>query len=166
MLTRTRPKPGEDELNLNLSLDSDSCHPHAYQLRAVRTPLRFDRNFAHALGTLLGRWIGRLFAAVHPCDQGVHGQHDKEINGRGNQDERNARIDEIADREFSPAYVELQAGIVRLADNGGDQRCNESLAEPGDNASKRAPITTPTAMSTTFPRRMNFLNPSSIMRPL
>src|SRR5579859_6607596 len=29
-----------------------------------------------------------------------------------------------------------------------------------------APITTPTAISTTFPRRMNFLNPSSITVPL
>src|SRR5579872_4384502 len=31
---------------------------------------------------------------------------------------------------------------------------------------KAAPITTPTAISTTFPRRMNFLNPSSITVPL
>src|SRR5580692_4529035 len=37
---------------------------------------------------------------------------------------------------------------------------------PPTTPAKAAPITTPTAISTTFPRRMNFLNPSNIAVPL
>src|SRR5579862_2913572 len=43
---------------------------------------------------------------------------------------------------------------------------NTSLVNAVTTPANAAPITTPTAMSTTFPRRMNFLNPSNIWPPV
>src|SRR5579864_6463476 len=41
-----------------------------------------------------------------------------------------------------------------------------ALLKPATTPPNAAPITTPTAISTTFPRRMNFLKPSNILCPL
>src|SRR5579862_1106728 len=43
---------------------------------------------------------------------------------------------------------------------------SRSLVKAPTTVANAAPITTPTAMSTTLPRRMNFLKPSSISRHL
>src|SRR5215468_8086712 len=41
----------------------------------------------------------------------------------------------------------------------------KSLVRAPTTEANAAPITTPTAISTTFPRRINFLKPSSMSRP-
>src|SRR5580700_9503006 len=56
-----------------------------------------------------------------------------------------------SDENFSPPPV---ASLIRGFRNAD--------VSPPTTLANAAPITTPTAMSTTLPRRMNFLNPSSI----
>src|SRR5580658_3249852 len=56
-----------------------------------------------------------------------------------------------SDENFSPPPVASLISGFRNAD-----------VSPPTTLANAAPITTPTAMSTTLPRRMNFLNPSSI----
>src|SRR5208282_5440608 len=51
---------------------------------------------------------------------------------------------------FSPPAASLIRGL------------RKALVSPFTTPANAAPITTPTAISTTFPRRMNFLKPSSI----
>src|SRR6266567_6738987 len=52
-----------------------------------------------------------------------------------------------------------KSGLPTIAAISG---VNRSLVSAVITPPKAAPITTPTAISTTFPRRMNFLKPSSI----
>src|ERR1700733_10963156 len=67
---------------------------------------------------------------------------------RGNETPRTANS---SDENFSPPPVASLISGFRNAD-----------VSPPTTLANAAPITTPTAMSTTLPRRMNFLNPSSI----
>src|SRR5579863_10144822 len=73
------------------------------RLGAVGAAAGFYGNFAEAFRALLGGGIGRLLAAVHAGDQGIDREDDEEINDRGDQDEGDGGVDEIADREFSAA---------------------------------------------------------------
>src|SRR5215469_9120329 len=57
---------------------------------------------------------------------------------------------------------EEKSGLPTTAEINGVSRSFVRAVTTPPNA---APITTPTAISTTFPRRMNFLKPSSISRP-
>src|SRR5205807_825158 len=53
-----------------------------------------------------------------------------------------------------------KSGLPTIAAMSG---VSKSVVSAVTTPPKAAPITTPTAISTTFPRRMNFLNPLSIM---
>src|ERR1700737_2873748 len=55
-----------------------------------------------------------------------------------------------------------KSGLPTSAAISGVSRSLVSAVTTPPNA---APITTPTAISTTFPRRMNFLNPSNMEAP-
>src|ERR1035438_10797600 len=57
-------------------------------LGAVGAAARVDGNFAQALGTLLGGWIRRLLAAIHAGDEGIYRENHKEVDNRGDQNER------------------------------------------------------------------------------
>ena len=93
----------------------------------------------------------------------IYGRNNKEINRCSDQQKRHSSINEIADREKGLANLETDGGEVWLADDGRNERSKQVFRQGGDNLPKAAPITTPTAISTTLPRRMNFLKPESIV---
>ena len=69
------------------------------------------------------------------------------------------------DREQRSVDGQLDRREIRLADDRSNKQVLTSLVSAVTTPPNAAPITTPTAISTTFPRRMNFLNPSSIRAP-
>ena len=72
-------------------------------LGAVGAAAGVDGNLAEAFGTFLGGGIGRGFAAMHARDQSVYGSDYKEVDRSGNQEEPDAGIDEVTDRESRAA---------------------------------------------------------------
>src|ERR1700739_4067400 len=79
---------------------------HQHRLRAMRAPLRLDRNLAQTLGTLSCSRRSRRSLLMHARHQPVHGKHDKEIYRGGDQQERNDRVEKVADQESAtPKFI-------------------------------------------------------------
>ena len=93
-----------------------------HQLRAVRTPLRIDRNVTQALGTLLRGRRGGGLILVHARHQPVNRNDHEEIDSGGNQDKRNDSIDELTDWKRCATDRELQIRVIRLSYQQRNQR--------------------------------------------
>ena len=96
--------------------------------------------------------------AVAALDHHVHRLHDEEEHRGGDRDERDQRVQERAVAEDAPVDVNVKAGEIGLADDRGDDRRDEVLATRAvTTAPNAAPMTMPTARSTTLPRSRNAL---------
>ena len=56
---------------------------------------------AQALRTLPGGWIGGRGSFSHARNQHVHRRHHKKVDRCGDQQERDCRINEIAEQKFA-----------------------------------------------------------------
>ncbi len=63
-----------------------------------------------------------LSPSLHAGQQGVHGQHDGEVNRGGNNHKGDQGIDEIADQKLAAANRETDGREIGLLDHGGNQR--------------------------------------------
>src|SRR5437899_3714811 len=81
------------------------CRPAQHNLRAVRAPLRLDRNFTQTLRALFGRGCRRGLLLVHAREQPIHRHHDKEVDRRRNQQKRDDSIDKVAHEKIAAPNV-------------------------------------------------------------
>src|SRR6185437_1646987 len=102
-------------------------------LRAMCAAPGRKRNIAQAFraGTGCGRLGGhRLLESV---EERINRQDQEEIDGAGDDQERNYSIDQIADRKHGAIGVNDEVVEVRLADGCGDQRGNDAGDELRDD---------------------------------
>jgi hypothetical protein len=134
---------------------------HRWHLRrAVRASPRLFGDVAQALRAPTRGLRGRL-GGLHPRHRAVHRQDHDEVDDRGRDQEGQDVVDEVAPqdgpgadrREVGGPPTRAIRGVMRLV-------TTESTTAP-----KATPITTATASSTTFPRRMKSLNPLSTVAP-
>src|SRR6185437_5331527 len=121
-----------------------------------------NRHITETFRAFFGGRVGSDFSAPHSGQNRVHRQHDKKIYSRSDQDERDQRVDKIADRKLATIDGEFDRREIRFSDNGCDQRRDQIFYQGGDDCAKRNPITTATARSRTLPRKMNCLKPCNI----
>jgi hypothetical protein len=110
--------------------------------RAKLAPLRLSRNIAQTLRASSRRRVRRLLNLSH---QMIHRYHHKEIHRQRRNHKSQQHVEEIAVKKFAPIHRKAQPQKVRQLP-----------------PAKAAPITTPTAKSTTFPRSKNVLNPRMV----
>jgi len=80
-----------------------------------------DGNFAQAFGTFLGGGVGRFFTFVHAGHERVDRSDYEKVDGGGDQEERDAGVDELANRERNAVNSKCEAGkIAVLADECSD----------------------------------------------
>jgi hypothetical protein len=109
---------------------------------------RFERRGAEGAAARRDRYIAEAFrasfcsrvrghlSAAHPQENLVHRQHDEEIYGRADEDERDNRIDEVADCESARMNGELYRREIRFPNNGRDQRGDQIFDQCGDDSAK------------------------------
>src|SRR5271167_2484165 len=93
-----------------------------------------QRNVTLALRTFLFVGKGLLLVTLH---QRIHRQHHEIVHGRSDEQERDDRVDEITIKKLRPVYLEIEAGEVRLAGDGRDNRGEQVFHEGGDYGAKR-----------------------------
>jgi hypothetical protein len=65
-------------------------------------------------------------------------QHDDVVDRRRDGDERDQRVEKIAVGERAAVQGEAQRAEVRLAEDRGDQRCEQVFHQSGDDGAERA----------------------------
>ena len=128
------------------------------RLGAMRAAFRGGRNVAEALRACFGRWRHIRYRLLEAGHEGIGRNHDEEVNRRGNHQECDDGIQEIADHDVVDG-IALKSGLpTRLPMNGRehilDERCDYRPNAP--------PMMTPTARSRTLPRRIKSRNPFSM----
>ena len=106
---------------------------------AERASPRGNRNLAVALRALLGGGIGRGVRAPQPRHHRVHRQHDKEIDRRRYQQERNNGIDKVANQELAAVDREFDRRKIRCPDDSRDQRRQQIFHECGNDGAEGDP---------------------------
>lgn len=81
----------------------------------------------------------------------------------GNDDKRNQSVDKIAVQKPATVDRKRQSGKIGLLYERSDERSEQTLAKPVTTVPNAAPITMPTAISTTFPLSRNCLNPFIVL---
>jgi hypothetical protein len=105
-------------------------------LSALRATLRQNRNFAEALWTFLGAGVGRSRLFVHAGDEGIDRRDYEEVNGSSDQQERDQRVDEVADGKNRLSNSEAYAGKIWLAHKHRNQRRQKVFGKRADNSSE------------------------------
>src|SRR3954452_24537148 len=98
--------------------------------RTEGTLARTGGDRRQALRALLrrGRLVGSRLVALH---QAVDRYDDEEVDDRGEDQERDQRVEEHSVAEVRTVDGERQCAKVRLAADGGEQRRDEALRERG-----------------------------------
>src|SRR5215831_10183048 len=65
------------------------------------------RHVTQALGTFLGCRIRCSLATPHASEEFVNGQYHEEVDRRADQNERNQRVDEVAECELGAIHREI-----------------------------------------------------------
>src|ERR1700733_7601253 len=120
-----RTKRFANELSLSCERDRCLC-PAAvpwylrHQLRAMRTALGGNRDFAQALRAGLGGgcWNHLGFKFVHQC---IDWQHHQKVHRGGDDQKRDRRVEEVAVLDSAAVDMEDQERKVRLADDRRNQ---------------------------------------------
>src|SRR3984893_14127482 len=78
-------------------------------------------HIAETFRAFLGGRVGSDFSAPHSGENRVHRQHDEEIYGGSDQDERDQRVDKVADWKLAAVAREFDRREIRLPNNGRAQ---------------------------------------------
>src|ERR1700733_7671003 len=79
-----------------------------HKLRAVRAALRRHRNVTEAFRARLGRRRSRRYGLLEFIEQRIHRQDDKEIDGSGDEQERNEGVEKITILDLAAVNVKDQ----------------------------------------------------------
>src|ERR1700730_10703591 len=96
-----------------------------------------NRHIAETFWAFFGGRIGSDFSAPHSRENLVHRQHDEEIYGGGDQDERDQRVDKVADWKLAAVDRKFDRREIWFSDDGCDQRRDQIFYQRGDDCAKR-----------------------------
>ena len=97
--------------------------------------LGIDRNVAQTFGAFFRCGFGGGFR-MDLLQEFIDGQHHEKINGYGDDDKRNERVQKIADKEFASVQREADARKIRRFDERGDERSDKVFYERGHDAAE------------------------------